>query len=107
MREIGQSRGACSLDRDRLQCPVRATCLLEREAVEIVRRRIGENQRSLLSVELDAMTAAEKRGAAHLQAAGGPGRKCKRQRDAAFDPPGKPDAVRLPRLMIGPQNHSR
>ena len=56
----------------------------QREAAKIVGGRIGQDQGAVVAIELDAVTGAEERCAAHLQAAAGAGRERERQRDAAL-----------------------
>ena len=72
------------LDRDRLQRLVRTRCLHQRKASEIVGGRICQHQRSILAIEFDAVTGAEERRTAHLQAAAGARCKGERQCNAAF-----------------------
>src|SRR5262245_12187745 len=72
------------LDRDRLQRAIAAASVHQLEAAEIVGSWICQDERAVVTVELDAVPGAEQGRAAHLQAA--PGARCEgqRQRNAAL-----------------------
>src|SRR5947199_10699285 len=77
------------LECDGLQGVVGSAPEHELEAAKIISSGIREHKRATLTIALDAVTRAEKRGAAHLQAGAGAGGKGERQCDTAVAVPGR------------------